>query len=147
MNGIFNDLNQGNDQIVLAVPEEGGKVMRANRPDLLPDGIVVPFDLNAEFKVLTFKGRTFLASIAPTDGYQGFFGLPWFGMAMIDFDTVFRKELNETGLEEEVTRKRKNFSDIYTTAVRAPHEERRCVGVIQIVFDAEPQFRSRRLCQ
>jgi len=105
MHGIFRDLIQGNSQLTIAVLDAGGKVMCTNHPEVLPDGTSGPLDLEADFKSLSFKGIPYLASVASTDGYQGFFGLPWYGLAMIDMETASRKEEEETGLEKDLTRK------------------------------------------
>ena len=115
MDRIFNDLNQGNSQMAVAVLDAGGKVMRANHPDVLPNDIVMPVDLEAEFKILDFNGRPYLASVASTDGYQGFFGLSWYGMAMIDTGAAFGRGIDEAGLEQDITRKLQNFSAELTT--------------------------------
>lgn len=110
MNSIFSDLNQGNSQMVLAVLNAGGKVMRTNNANVLPEGIAVPMDLEAEFRILTFNRRSYLASVAPTDGYQGFFGLPWYGLAMIDIGTALQRDQDETGLGQDLSQKLQNFS-------------------------------------
>jgi len=115
MDGIFKDLNQGNSQMGLAVLDAGGQVMRSNNATVLPMGMVVPLDLEAEFKILTLNGRQYLASAASTDGYQGFFGLSWYGMAMIDMGTAFRGGQGDAGLEQDITRKLQNFSIELTT--------------------------------
>lgn len=110
MDGIFKDLSQGNSQMTVAVLDAGGKVMCANRPDILPEGASVQLDLKAEFKILTFKGIHYLATIASTDGYQGFFGLPWYGLALIEMDTAFKKDQGDDGGGRELSRQLNNFS-------------------------------------
>ncbi len=122
MKGIFGDLNEGNSQMVLAVLDAGGKVMRSNSHEILPRGMTVTMDLEAEFKILTFKNSSYLASIASTDGYQGFFGLPWYGMAMIEVDTALGSVQHETGLGQDLTRELQDFSSDLT-AIHSQSED------------------------
>lgn len=110
MEGIFRDLNQGNNQMVLAVLNERGRVICSNNPAVLPMDAGIQVDLNADFSFFTFKGRSYLASIAATDGYQGFFGLTWYGLAMIDTKVAFSKEQTGNALDKALMQNTRDFS-------------------------------------
>ncbi|MDD3056345.1 MAG: hypothetical protein PHE16_10780 [Aliarcobacter sp.] len=51
--------------------------------------------LNENYKIVLFKGRDYLAKTCKTKGYQGFYGLKWYGHIMISLDYAFLSdELN-----------------------------------------------------
>lgn len=110
MEGIFKDLNRGNNQMILAILNERGQVICSNNQAVLPMDAGVPVDLNADFKFLSFNGRSYLASMAATDGYQGFFGLLWYGLAMIDAKMAFSQEQNGNALDKALMQSTRNFS-------------------------------------
>lgn len=103
MKGIFKDLNQGNAQILVAILDASGNVMCANDANILPTATKVAVDLDADFRFLTFKGRTYLASMVATDGYQGFYGLTWYAMAMIDIEVAFKTTASDNALGQTLT--------------------------------------------
>jgi chemotaxis signal transduction protein len=45
--------------------------------------------LNDEYKVVTFGGRDYLSKSCKTNGYQGFFGLGWYGHVMVPIEHAF----------------------------------------------------------
>ncbi|EPR44650.1 hypothetical protein dsx2_1278 [Desulfovibrio sp. X2] len=90
MERIFSDLRQGNDLMRVAVLDEGGRIIAGNDPQTLPLGLTVPVDVEAEFRLLEFEAKPYLVSTVATDGYQGFYGLTWYGMAMIGTAEAFR---------------------------------------------------------
>lgn len=110
MESIFKDLNQGNDQIILSVLDDGGNVLCSSNPAILPLNTNVPVELDADFRFLPFNGKSYLVSTIKTDGYQGFFGLTWYGMAMIETQTAFKHEQNGNTLDKDIIQKLRNFS-------------------------------------
>ena len=122
MAGIFKDLNQGNAQIIVAIIDEGGSVMCANDTRILPPATHVIVDLNSDFSFLTVNGRTYLASTVATDGYQGFYGLTWYAMAMIDIHTAFKTLHSADALDQTLVQKLQNFSGELSAIKRASAE-------------------------
>ena len=110
MRGIFKDLNQGNPQIIVAILDAGGSVMCASNASILPPSKKVVVDLEADFRFLTFNGRTYLASMVATDGYQGFYGLTWYAMAMIDIEVAFKTQHSGEALDKALVDKLQEFS-------------------------------------
>ncbi|MGD9159460.1 MAG: hypothetical protein PVG39_13700, partial [Desulfobacteraceae bacterium] len=92
MKGIFRDLGEGNKDFIIGILDENGKVMCSNRPDVLDISSKVNVDLKSDFRFINLKGRSYLVSTVATDGYQGFFGLTWYGIVMIEIETAFRQD-------------------------------------------------------
>ncbi len=97
MRGIFGDLAQGNPAMQWAVLDEGGAVIATSSQEILPQGSKVPLDLRSQFRVLEIGGSLRLACTMATDGYQGFYGLTWYGLAVIDLNTAFQVGGNGNG--------------------------------------------------
>jgi hypothetical protein len=110
MERIFKDLHQGNPDILIAILDSQGHVMSSNAPASLPCGTMVTVDLEADFRILSFQGKSYIVSTVATEGYQGFYGLTWYGMAMIDINSAFRQTEGENGIDEATLQKMQNFS-------------------------------------
>ncbi|BBO85955.1 hypothetical protein DSCO28_65210 [Desulfosarcina ovata subsp. sediminis] len=110
MAGIFKDLNEGNDQIVVAILDARGSVMSSNRPEILPLAARVPVDLDTDFRFLAFNGKNYLAATVATDGYQGFYGLTWYALAMIDLGSAFQADPAADALDASIESKLQYFS-------------------------------------
>ena len=110
MDGIFNDLRQGNKDIVIAILDEDGKVLCSSDQDILARSARIPINLEADFSFLTFNDKIYMASTVETDGYQGFYGLTWYGLVMIELNTAFRNENSEEALTSSVKDKLHDFS-------------------------------------
>nr|WP_320194148.1 hypothetical protein [uncultured Desulfobacter sp.] len=92
MKGIFQDLAQGNENIVAAILDSKGMVVSAGDTNALPLSTKVSINLNSEFDFITIKGKQYLVSTVPTDGYQGFYGLTWYGLTMINMEQAFLED-------------------------------------------------------
>lgn len=121
MERIFSDLRQGNPQIVIALLDDRGRIMNSNS-SILPYGSRVSVDVDAEFRFLTFSGKTYLATMVETDGYQGFFGLPWYALAMIDIAEGFKTVNTEQDEGTSHNQKLQNFSE-ELTVIKKDSEE------------------------
>ena len=122
MESIFKDLNQGNSQMILAILNDRGKVICSNSPEILPIGASIQVNLSADYNFFSFNDKSYLASIAATGGYQGFFGLTWYGMAMIETKAAFSKEGDGGALDETMTGNAKDFSS-ELSAIRSQSED------------------------
>jgi len=122
MEGIFKDLNQGNPQIVVAIIDDSGGVMCSNNANILPPAFKVTVDLDADFRFLTIQGRTYLASMVATDGYQGFYGLTWYAMSMIDIGVAFKTLQSEDTMGKSLVSKLQDFSGELSSIKHASEE-------------------------
>nr|NJM01600.1 hypothetical protein [Desulfobacula sp.] len=110
MAGIFRDLSQGNPDIIAAILDAGGRVISTSAPDQLPLSAKIPVAMDRDFGFVTLQGRDYLVSIRPTDGYQGFYGLSWYGLAMIEMGQAFAFDFDRPRFETDITRQIRNFS-------------------------------------
>ena len=122
MAGIFKDLNQGNPQIIVAILDADGTVMCASNVNILPPAKKINVDLDADFRFLTFNGRTYLASMVATDGYQGFYGLTWYAMAMIDIEVAFKTQRSGDALDKALVNRLQEFSGELSSIKHASEE-------------------------
>lgn len=86
---IFEDLAQGNPAILVCILDERGAVIASSNPRTAPLGSSMPLLLDRDFDLVPLAGREFLAATRATDGYQGFFGLTWYGQALVDLEQAF----------------------------------------------------------
>ncbi len=107
---IFRELGQGNQTMTLAFLDTDGSVMDSNDPAMLPVGSKVETDAHADFRILTVKNRKYLVNTTLTDGYQGFYGLQWYGLAMVEVGTAFAQKGEEGALDDELLQKLQSFS-------------------------------------
>ena len=122
MESIFKDLAQGNDQLIVAILDEKGRVISSNRSDVLAIGSYIPFNKDEDFQLFKHQRKTYLFNVAETDGYQGFYGLPWYGLTMIDTSIAFGKD-QEAGLQDNaLVRQLENFSS-ELAAIKRQSEE------------------------
>nr|WP_320131324.1 cache domain-containing protein [uncultured Holophaga sp.] len=122
MERIFLDLGQGNSRIVVAIVDASGKVMACNRSGLFSPGVQVPVDLESGFRLLDFGQRTYLVSMVATDGYQGFMGLTWYALAMVDLEGAFRTGSTRSALDQALDGEIKSLSSDLD-AIRHASEE------------------------
>ncbi|MCA1794647.1 MAG: cache domain-containing protein [Desulfobacteraceae bacterium] len=110
MERIFKDLNQGNKNIIAAILDHDGKVVSTSQPTVLRMSTRVPLNPKADFSFFSLENREYLISTVPTDGYQGFYGLAWYGLAMIVVQQAFTDESTSSIIDQEVIQQVQNFS-------------------------------------
>lgn len=98
MEGIFKDLSQGGSSIVVGILDSAGTVISSNAHDVLPLQSMVAVDTKSPFRFMVFNGRQYIVSTVATDGYQGFYGLTWYGVAMIAVDIAFKHGAGDAGM-------------------------------------------------
>lgn len=91
MEGIFNNLRGENDWSVMTILDKAGEVIASSDPYHIPLGARLPMAVNEDFKVVRFAGRSYLAKTCATKGYQGFFGLGWYGHVMLPLAHAFEQ--------------------------------------------------------
>jgi hypothetical protein len=94
MEGVFRNLGKEGEWSVMTLLDKTGRVIASSDEHHIPMGAMLDFDLDAKFKVMQFAGREYLAATCATKGYQGFFGLGWFGHVMIPLEHAFARTLD-----------------------------------------------------
>mgnify|MGYP000267016739 CR=1 FL=1 len=100
MNGIFNNLVDTKNKECLTILDEDGFVIASSDKDHINLGTKLLIILNENYKIVSFAGRDYLAKTCKTNGYQGFYGLKWYGHIMIPLDYAFLSdELNTLNVD------------------------------------------------
>ncbi len=107
--GIFKDLKQGNENIICGILDEKGVVLSTCNTKVLPQAKRVPVKIDAEFTFMNLGGKEYIMSTVPTEGYQGFYGLTWYGLAMIEMGHVFSMDQNNDVFEKETIVEIQNY--------------------------------------
>lgn len=94
MEGIFASLISENDWMEIVLLDAQGYVISSSNPNHLPIGIRIEKVLDTEYKIVRFAGREYLARTCATKGYQGYFGLGWYGHVMVPLEHAFEKAPN-----------------------------------------------------
>lgn len=89
MKRIFHELQAGSEWLVLAILDSQGSVIATSDKYQLPIGAELTMALNESYKIIKFAGKNYIAKTCATNGYQGYFGLNWFGHAMIPLENAF----------------------------------------------------------
>lgn len=89
MQGIFENLTTADDWSVLTLMDDQGQIIASSSPNQVPVGAKLESATNAEYKVVKFAGRRYIAKTLDTKGYQGFYGLGWKGHVMMPIDVAF----------------------------------------------------------
>jgi len=91
MEGIFKNLITENDWMEIMLLDEQGHVISCSDTNHIALGIKMEKVLDSDYKIVRFAGREYLAKTCATKGYQGFFGLGWYGHVMVPVEHAFEK--------------------------------------------------------
>ena len=91
MERVFSALKQTNENLNLMLLDKNGYVISTSNKFNLPIGSKMQKVLDRDFEVIDFSGKKYISKSANTKGYEGFFGLEWFGHVMIGVDEAFNK--------------------------------------------------------
>jgi len=86
MAGIFSSLKNKGDKSVMCLLDSKGHVIASSDETTIPIGRQFSVHEKTEFSVVEYGGRDYLAKTCKTRGYQGFFGLGWYGHVMVPAD-------------------------------------------------------------
>ncbi len=112
MAGIFGDLLDADNDGILMVLGDDGRVIASSDEQLLPLQAVLG---NSDpVSISPYKQREYIVNTRQTKGYQGFFGLGWTGRMMTPIETAFKR--NETA------DKGGAYADIIDQATTFPQE-------------------------
>ncbi|MCB9096199.1 MAG: cache domain-containing protein, partial [Arcobacter sp.] len=96
MNGIFNNLVDTKNKECLLILDEEGVVIASSDKEHINLGAKLPIILNENYKLISFAGRDYIAKTCQTNGYQGFYGLKWYGHIMIPLEYAFLSNESES---------------------------------------------------
>ena len=88
MQRIFDDLEEGGSFIV-SILDKAGRVIASNNTSALPLGEKLAAQVDESSSFIKFRGADYIATTVSTDGYQGFYGLEWYGQAMMPVQSAF----------------------------------------------------------
>lgn len=92
METIFKKLIHENDWDELMLLDSDGYVISSSDTDHIRiDGTKMPKILDDDYKIIRYAGKEYIAVTCKTKGYQGYFGLDWYGHAIIPLDHAFKK--------------------------------------------------------
>ena len=100
MRRVFGDLAQGNGVVTVCILDEQGRVIASANPKVAPLGANMPLVLDRDCDLIELGGRQYLATTQKTDGYQGFYGLTWYGHALVELEKAFAAD-TQSGLPED----------------------------------------------
>ncbi|NDV24576.1 chemotaxis protein CheW [Desulfovibrio sp. JC022] len=89
MNGIFEHLSELSKDTILIVLDERGYAIASSDTDSVPTNKRLSMNLDQDFQIININKTTYLSKTVKTKGYQGFFGLPWYGHVLKKLDTAF----------------------------------------------------------
>ncbi|KLD97689.1 chemotaxis protein CheW [Aliarcobacter butzleri] len=103
MNAIFGNLVDAKNKECLTILDEDGYVIASSDKEHINLGVKLPIVLNENYKIVSFAGRDYIAKTCQTNGYQGFYGLKWYGHIMIPLEYAFLSdELNSLVVDENI---------------------------------------------
>lgn len=89
LEGIFKNLTTAEDCSVKLILDKVGCVIASSDPYQVPVGAKMDIVADKEYGLVKFAGKKYVAKTCPTKGYQGFFGLGWYGHVMIPIEQAF----------------------------------------------------------
>lgn len=90
--GIFDNLKETDDWSVITLLDREGRVIASSDAWHIPIGAPMERVLDADYQVVRFAGREYLATTRPANGYQGYTGLGWYGHVMVPLEHAFGKD-------------------------------------------------------
>ncbi|EFU70260.1 CheW protein [Aliarcobacter butzleri JV22] len=103
MNAIFGNLVDVKNKECLTILDEDGYVIASSDKEHINLGVKLPIVLNENYKIVSYAGRDYIAKTCETNGYQGFYGLKWYGHIMIPLEYAFLSdELNSLVVDENI---------------------------------------------
>ena len=124
MQGVFRTLLPPGDRSVLALVDTHGEVLASSDRWQLPTGAVLDLAAGALTSRYVFGGREYLGVLAQTQGYEGYQGPGWSGLALLPIEHAFAQD--EAGEAGEIDRQLTDgldTRDLFDTELRAIPEE------------------------
>jgi hypothetical protein len=89
MERIFSKLQEGSDWLVLTILDSNGCAIATSDKYQVPIGATLDMSINETYKISKFAGKNYIVKTCATNGYQGYYGLGWYGHAMIPIEGAF----------------------------------------------------------
>jgi len=89
MQGVFSNLVNPKTKECITILHKNSEVIATSDKYHVPLGAELQSVLNDSYQIVTFGGRDYLGKTCKTNGYQGFFGLGWYGHIMIPLEHAF----------------------------------------------------------
>ena len=103
MQGIFDNLIDCKNKEALTILDKDGYVIASSDKEHIPLNAKLEIVLIDTYKIVSFKGRDYIAKTSKTKGYQGFNGLEFYGHIMIPLEYAFlSNELNSYEVKDEI---------------------------------------------
>lgn len=102
MEGIFSHLTSSKDWTAICLLDKEGKVIASSSAYQIPIGVKMETVINEPYGIIHFGGRLYLAKTCATKGYQGFFGLGWYGHAMMPIEHAFDTAASEMRIDQNI---------------------------------------------
>ncbi|NDV28712.1 chemotaxis protein CheW [Desulfovibrio sp. JC010] len=109
MDGIFKHLSEFSKDTILIVLDDRGQAIASSDTDTVPTGKKIIMNLEEDFQIINIKETPYLSKTVKTKGYQGFFGLPWYGHVLKKLDTAFSED-SDNSFDAAAIREKAHFS-------------------------------------
>jgi len=125
MSGIFNNLLTKNDWSNISLINNNDEVISSSDDTVIRVGSKLEKALHSNYEIVRFAGQEFISKTCKTNGYQGFFGLGWFGHTMVPIAHAFNASSNQKTIEisKEKLDKIINNSNIFGEKLRTIPKE------------------------
>lgn len=119
MDAIFKNLINPQTKECLTLLDTNGKVIATSDKYHIPLEAHLEIVLDAKYKIISFGGRDYIAKSCKTNGYQGFYGLGWYGHIMVPLEYAFsQKNENEFDITEELLLAILQHSDKFSKSLK-----------------------------
>ena len=102
MKEIFSKLIYKNNKEVILLLDDDCEVIESSDKYHIPLGAKLDIELDKPYNISQFAGRDYLIKTCKTNGYEGFYGLKWYGHIMIPLDFAFEIKSNEIDINKNI---------------------------------------------
>ena len=120
MEGVFGNLITESDWMEIMLLDAEGYVISSSDVHHIPLGVKMEKVLDEDYRIVRFGGREYLATTRATKGYQGFFGLGWYGHVMMPLEHAFDKAPSASqSITEAILETVLKHSTLFSTELKA----------------------------
>ena len=113
MEGIFSRLiNKENKETLLLLDKEGIVIASSDKYHI-PIESKHEINIQNDYSISTFAGRDYIVKTCKTNGYEGFFGLDWYGHIMIPLDSAFNTENTTIEIDNNILQAIKENEELF----------------------------------
>lgn len=96
---IFGNISAHHDWSIVTLLDQAGIVIASSDPHQIPKGACLQLVLDADWSIVRFAGKEYLATTRASQGYQGYSGPGWYGHVMLPLEHAF-EQIAEPGTED-----------------------------------------------